>query len=86
LRAIASFTAKTWGHDQAKRYSHSFEVCFSLLASQPELGRACDGIRKGLRQHEHGKHIVFYRLTERGVRILRVMHQQRLPDTMEIGW
>ena len=86
LREIARYTARTWGRDQSKRYLRGFEGCFELLASQPEMGRACDAIGKGPRRDEHGKHVVFYRVTGRGVRILRVMHQQSLPDGMGIEW
>jgi toxin ParE1/3/4 len=43
------------------------------------MGRACDAISSGLRRHEIGKHIVFYRLKPDGIRIVRVLHQQMIP-------
>jgi len=36
----------------------------------------------GLRRHEHGKHVVFYRLNRDGIRIVRVLHQQMVPATI----
>jgi plasmid stabilization system protein ParE len=44
------------------------------------MGRACDVISPGLHRHEQGKHVVFYRLRPGGIRIVRVLHQQMIPD------
>jgi len=44
------------------------------------MGRACDAISSGLHWHEQGKHVVFYRLRPGGIRIVRVLHQQMIPD------
>jgi plasmid stabilization system protein ParE len=43
------------------------------------MGRACDATSTGLRRHEQGKHVVFYRLKPDGIRIVRVLHQQMIP-------
>jgi plasmid stabilization system protein ParE len=43
------------------------------------MGRACDAIDSGLRRHEIGTHVVFYRLKPDGIRIVRVLHQQMIP-------
>jgi plasmid stabilization system protein ParE len=44
------------------------------------MGRACNAISSGLRRHEQGKHVIFYRLKPGGIRIVRVLHQQMIPD------
>jgi toxin ParE1/3/4 len=79
MRTIARYTLETWGVNQAIRYSRSLQGAFQLLAENPGIGRPCDAICSGLRRHEQGKHVVFYRLQPGGIRILRVLHQQMIP-------
>jgi len=48
------------------------------------LGRLCDDVRPGLRRHEHGRHVVFYRQGRGGILISRILHQRMLPDRQAI--
>jgi len=80
LRSIIRYTVKTWGRDQARRYSQGLLDCFLLLGKNPSLGRRCDSIHPGLQRFEHGKHVVFYLSQPDGVLIVRVLHQQMLPE------
>jgi len=80
MKAIARYTFEQWGVAQAVRYAKSLEICFQTLAENSRIGRACDAISSGLRRHEIGKHIVFYRLKPGGIRIVRVLHQQMIPS------
>jgi len=79
LRSIIRYTMKTWGTDQARRYSRGLLDCFELLAKNPSLGRRCDAIRHGLQRFEFGKHVVFYLSQPDGILIVRVLHQRMLP-------
>jgi toxin ParE1/3/4 len=79
MRAIARYTLERWGEDQAIRYAQGLQASFQTLAQNPEMGRACDATSTGLRRHEQGKHVVFYRLKPDGIRIVRVLHQQMIP-------
>jgi toxin ParE1/3/4 len=45
------------------------------LAEFPEMGADADFIRSGSRRMNAGSHVVFYRRTEAGILILRVLHQ-----------
>jgi toxin ParE1/3/4 len=80
MRAIARYTLEKWGVAQAVKYAKSLEICFQTLAENSKMGHACDAISLGLRRHEVGKHIVFYRLKPGGIRIVRVLHQQMIPS------
>jgi toxin ParE1/3/4 len=44
------------------------------------MGRECAEISPGLRRHESGEHVVFYRLRPNGIRVMRVLHQQMAPE------
>jgi toxin ParE1/3/4 len=76
---IATYTVNTWGRDQAMRYIDALEACCQRLADKPELGRACDQVRPGLRRLEYGRHVVFYRIAADGIMVSRILHQRMLP-------
>ncbi len=73
-RSFASF-----GPRQAERYRDGLKACFDLIGDNPEIGRLVR-IRPGLRRHEHGRHVIFYRESAAGVLVVTVLHERRLPD------
>ncbi len=84
LLSIGEYTLREWGKPQAALYLGEIETCCRMLAENPSLGRTCDYVRPGLRRHEHGKHVVFYRQEANGILISRIPHQQMLPDKHDI--
>jgi len=79
LLAIARYTVQTFGTEQSKSYRDGFKTCFELIAENPKLGRAQDHIRLGLRCHDHKSHTVYYINTDRGILIVRVLHEKQDP-------
>jgi len=79
LLSIGDYTLEKWGKAQAARYIGELEDCCQTLADNPALGRACDDVRPGLRRHEHGKHVLFYRQERDGILTSRILHQRMLP-------
>jgi len=55
-----------------------------MLADNPNLGRACDFIRPGLRRLEHGRYVVFYCQAATGILVSRILHQRMLPENQPI--
>jgi len=84
LLDIATYTLETWGQDQAVRYVDDLEACCRRLADNPELGRACEHIRPGLRRMEHGRHVLFYRMEADGILVSRILHHRMLPEAQAI--
>ena len=84
LTNIGAYTLRTWGEDQTIRYLDGLEAHCRQLADNPELGRACDHIRPGLRRMEHGRHVVFYRIEAGGVLVSRILHRRMLPEKRSI--
>ena len=80
LMDIGTYSLDKWGEDQTVRYIDALEACCQQLGDNPELGRACDQIRSGLRRMEHGRHVVFYRIELRGILVSRILHQRMLPE------
>ena len=84
LLDIATYTLQPWGQDQAIRYVDDLEACCRKLADNPELGRACDYVRPGLRRMEHARHVLFYRSEAEGIVVSRILHQRMLPERQSI--
>lgn len=84
LEGIVDYTIERWGAAQAEGYLDEMIRCFERLAASPELGRRCDGLMRGLRRFEHGRHVIFYRSISGGIRIGRVLHQSALPTRLRL--
>lgn len=54
LEGIWVYTLEEWGIDQAHRYIDELTAAFVQLANNPQLGAACDYIRKGYRRRRVG--------------------------------
>ena len=74
LEDIADYTIRSWGSTQARSYLLKIRDAFSALATMPHLGRACDDVVPGYRQHQIGSHIIFYRLNGEIIDIIRILH------------
>jgi toxin ParE1/3/4 len=75
---IGDYTLNNWGADQALRYLNALEACCESLVARPEMGRACEHVRPGLRRMECGRHVVFYRIESGGIMVSRILHQRML--------
>ena len=84
LLDIASYTLRVWGEDQTIRYLDDLENSCQQLANKPELGRACDHVRPGLRRMECGQHVIFYRIETGGILVSRILHARMLPERQMI--
>ena len=83
LEGILIYTLDRWGEEQAERYLQDLTDCFNLIAHNPGLGRTCEALFPNLKRIEQGRHVLFYRVEEKQVVIVRVLHQSRLPQRHE---
>lgn len=79
LLAIGRYARERWGDERCRRYLAALDARFRALARTPEAGRVCGEIRPGYRCAREGKHVVFYRITDAGVEIVRILHERMLP-------
>lgn len=77
--AICEYTLLNFGARQADNYTHDLENALQLIASSPLLGHECSDIAEGIRRHDHQRNVIFYRQRERGVFVIRILHQQMEP-------
>lgn len=70
---LYSFTE--WGEALADDYLDQLDVGMCRLLENPELGMNCSFVREGYRRFQINKHLVFYRVIETEVEIIRVLHE-----------
>jgi toxin ParE1/3/4 len=61
----------------ADRLRNKLQELFLLLGRNPLLGEACDNVRPGLRFFCAESYVVYYEVTRRRIRIVRVLHGAR---------
>src|SRR6478609_6237649 len=77
LEEIFDYTVEQYNVEQAIKYLSGFETVFEFLCVHPESGRKRNEIRDGLRSITNQSHIVFYRILNERIRIVRVLHSRR---------
>lgn len=74
LDAIFDYTENEYGFNQAVKYLTDIDNVFNSLIENPNIGRARNEIKKGLFSLTEQKHIIFYRILNNYIRIVRVLH------------
>lgn len=78
LIAIAQHGDERYGIAQSDRYRERLKQRFGALAENPYLYPAVDHIRQGYRRSVCGVHSIYYRITDYGVEIMRVIGRQNM--------
>nr|WP_314625001.1 type II toxin-antitoxin system RelE/ParE family toxin [uncultured Noviherbaspirillum sp.] len=76
LETIWLYTFRQWGVDQADRYIDVLTASFSELAQLPEAAPSCSHIRPGYRRRSVERHMIYFRITEYGIAIMRILHER----------
>src|SRR5262245_21954880 len=66
----------------AERLAAAIDERCQLLGTVPALGSPRDDIRPGLRCVVVQRYVLFYRVTEQAVEVLRILHGSRDIDTL----
>jgi toxin ParE1/3/4 len=76
LEGIFDHTVGQWGLDQALRYADQIEAACSDLAEAPLRSLDCTTIRPGYRRRAVGRHILYFRVTDYGIAVIRILHER----------
>lgn len=76
VEGIWHYTATQWSTAQADAYVDALNEGFEALARAPLSAPACEHIRPGYRRQPIGRHVVYYRLDEAVVTVVRVLHER----------
>jgi len=76
LESIWTFTVREWGVEQADRYIEFLTSAFGELADSPKPAPSCEHIRSGYRWWAVKRHIIYFRTTDYGIAVVRVLHDR----------
>ena len=82
LRDIWRGLAEYSGLDFADRTLANIESKFRLLSKFPSSGRMRDELLVGLRSYAAGDFVIFYRILETTVEVVRILHGHRDLDAI----
>ncbi len=75
LEEIWIFTFEEWGLEQADKYLNSLFSRFEWLSRNPYTGKDREDIKNGYFCFPEGMHLVFFTMTEYGIDIIGIPHQ-----------
>jgi len=76
---VWDYTLENHGTDQANAYIDILRDAFGMLAEFPHMAVDCSHLESGCRSFPVKRHVIYIELMERGVRILRILHQRAMP-------
>lgn len=79
LANIADYTIENFGIQQSRYYRDDLFRTFESLIDNPLMGRDYGHVIKGVRRHKHKKHSIYYTTTDKGILILRILHERQDP-------
>lgn len=71
---IYLFGAAEFGAKQADRYADDMAAKLALIADNPSFAADYTFVQTGLRRAEYGAHAIYYRQTDAGILVLRILH------------
>lgn len=76
LETIWTHTFRQWGVVQANRYTDFLTAAFAELAQSSKIAPACDDIRPGYRRQSVERHMIYFRITNYGIAVVRILHDR----------
>lgn len=74
LQSLLDYSLATWGERQQDRYAERISEAIRDLVAYPEIGTARQDIAPDLRNRRVGQHVIYYRVLDMSIRIVRVLH------------
>ena len=69
------YTSEEWSFTQADVYLSQINSGVGHLISSPQLGKDRNDLRKSYRSIQTKHHIVFYKITNNQIQIIRILHE-----------
>lgn len=76
IEDIWRYTAEQWSVDQAEKYVDGLIDTMETLAANPKSGRSAARIRPGYRRQNAGAHVIFFKPSNDGILVVRILHQR----------
>ena len=75
LESIWEYSLRRWGEAQTETYVRSIQTACEALAKGTIVSRSAEEIRTGYRKVTVGSHVMFFRIQQGVVEIMRILHQ-----------
>ncbi len=76
MEAIWQYTRDKWSVAQADAYVDHVAAAFAALARAPLTAPACAQIRPGYRRGVVERHVIYFKVVESGIVVVRVLHER----------
>jgi toxin ParE1/3/4 len=76
LEGIWTYTQNEWGIEQAELYIELLTAAFQMMAESPKSAPTCDHIREGYRRRNVERHMIYFRIADYGIAIIRILHER----------
>lgn len=76
LDEIWYYTVKKWSVEQANRYYDLIFEEIGYICKKPHTGKIMDDIRKGYRVSKVKSHLIYYKVVNDTVEIIRILHER----------
>jgi toxin ParE1/3/4 len=76
LEGVFDYTVSKWGLSQAMRYTDLIAAACADLAEAPHRAQDCANIRPGYRRCNVEQHVIYFRSTNYGIAVIRILHQR----------
>ena len=76
LEAIWRYAQQQWSVEQADRYTDILTAAFATLAQSPKNAPTCEHIRHSYRCRRVERHVIYFRITDYGIAIVRILHER----------
>ena len=76
LEGIWLYTVEKWSVNQADRYYNLIVDEINFICKNNNAGKSMEHIRKGYRASKVKSHLIFYRILNNTVEIIRILHER----------
>lgn len=76
LDDIWDYSRNRWGERRAEAYLRQLSLDMRTVVDIPRLGQSAEEIRPGYRRFRSGSHVLFYRVTDTGIAVIRILHER----------
>jgi len=76
LEEIWLYTAEKWSIDQADRYYNLIFDEIQFICKNVNAGKPMEHVRKGYRASKVKSHLIFYRIQNNIVEVIRILHER----------
>lgn len=76
LEEIWLYTVEKWSVEQADRYYNLLFDEINFICKNSTAGKSMEHVRKGYRASKVKSHLIFYRVVNNTIEVIRILHEQ----------